>query len=121
MAEYQGKTYNYVCFSELAYESDFSDKKEIEKKIRRRLKYYKLSEYSQERVDYIRALKNDLYKEISSRAESSYFKKTESIYAEYDDFNIEKMIADYGRKYDRVDEKDMTAILGFAVYLFHTR
>lgn len=121
MAEDKRWTYDFICFSDLAYEFDSSGSKEIEKKIRRRVKYHKLGDYNQERVDYIRKLKDDLYKEISAPAESKYFKKTESIYAEFADFNIEQMEADYAKKYDRVDKKEMMGIIGFAVDLFHMR
>ncbi|MBN1639482.1 MAG: hypothetical protein JW866_10970 [Ignavibacteriales bacterium] len=51
MSQENEHTYDLVCFTDLAYEFDFSDKKEAEKKIKRRLKYYKLGVYSQERVE----------------------------------------------------------------------
>ena len=85
-------TYDLVCFTDLAYEFDFSDKKEAEKKIKRRLKYYKLGDYSQERVEYIRELKNDLYQEIGLQTKSKYFSKSKSNFADLADFKLEKMI-----------------------------
>ena len=37
MAETSEKTYDFVCFGDLAYEFDFSDHEEAEKKIKRKL------------------------------------------------------------------------------------
>lgn len=65
MRETTKQTYDFVCFGDLAYEFDFSDLKEAEKKIKRKLKYYGLGKYDQERIEYVRELKNDLFKEIS--------------------------------------------------------
>ena len=74
MTDNKEQTYDFICFTDLAYEFDFSEKKEIEKKIKRRLKYYNLGDYKQDRVEYIRQLKNDLYSEISKTTKSKYCK-----------------------------------------------
>jgi|SRR5690554_3182246 len=115
------QTYDLICFTDLAYEFDFTDKKEAEKKIKRRLKYYKLENYNQERIEYIRALKNDLYGEISLGTKSKYFQKSKSNYADLEDYKFEKMKIDYLKKYDLISENDMTGILNFAIYLYHMR
>lgn len=121
MTEEQKQTYDFICFSDLAYEFDFSDKKEIERKIKRRLKYHRLGEYSQERVDYIRSLKNDLYKEISLHSKSKYFNKSNSNFADFADYNTDKMKTDYLQEYYKINESDMIGILNFAIYLYHMR
>lgn len=121
MAKTSKETYDYICFSDLAYELDYSEPKEIEKKIKRRLKYYNLGEYEQERIDYIRKLKNDLYQEISLESKSKYYKKSASNFTELNDFDIEKMKSDFLKKYNKIDSSDMDRILNFAVYLYHIR
>ncbi len=121
MTDSKEQTYDFICFSDLAYEFDFSDKKEAEKKIKRRLRYYKLGDYSQNRVEYIRDLKNDLYQEISKQTKSKYFSKSKSNFADLADFKFEKMTADYLEKYDKINESDMKGILNFAIYLYHMR
>ncbi len=121
MAEQKSQSYDYTCFTDLVYEFDFSKKKEIEKKIKRRLKYHKLGDYNQERVDYIRQLKNELHSEISKASQSKYFHKSKSNYAELADFDIETMTNDYTKKYDKVDKGELTAMINFAIYLFHLR
>ena len=57
MTDDKTQTYDFICFTDLAYEFDVCEKKEIEKKIKRRLKYHDLGDYNQGRVDYIRQLK----------------------------------------------------------------
>lgn len=48
----------------MVHEFDEVEKNGTRKKIKGRLRYYKLGEYKQEREDYIRALKNALYAEL---------------------------------------------------------
>jgi hypothetical protein len=119
--EEQENTYEFICFGDLAYEFDFSDRKEAERKIKRRLKYYHLGDYDQERVNYVRELKNDLYTEISLQSKSKYFQKTKSNFADLKDFNFDNMLSDYTEKYERITKSDMARILNFAIYLFHMR
>jgi hypothetical protein len=114
-------TYDFICFTNLAYEFNPQEKKEIEKKIKRRLKYYQLGNYNQERVDYIRRLKNDLHTEITSGQKSVYFNKSKSIYAALENFDITRMAFDYLKKYERIDKHEMAGMINFAVYLYHLR
>ncbi len=114
-------TYDFVCFTDLVYEFNFSEKKETEKKIKRRLKYYKLGDYNQDRVDYLRQLKNDLYSEIFSGIKSKYFTKSASDYADLNDFDTEPMVSDYIEKYDKIDRNEMFGMINFAIYVYHLR
>ena len=115
------QTYDWICFTDLAYEFEFSEKREFEKKIKRRLAYYKLGEYDQTRVDYIRQLKNDLYSEISKTTKSQYFHKSKSDYTELVDFDFDSMVNDYNKKYDKIDTEDLKRMINFAIYLYHLR
>lgn len=121
MTTREKQTYDFICFRDLAYEFADSNEKEIEKKIKRRLKYHKLGDYNQERVDYIRNLKTDLYKEISLFTKSKYFSKSKSNYADLSDYNTSKMKNDYLKKYNKISESDMIDILNFAIYLYYMR
>jgi hypothetical protein len=121
MAETSEQTYDYVCFGDLAYEFDFSDLKEAEKKIKRKLKYYGLGKYDQERVEYIRNLKNDLFKEIRLYDKSEYYIPTKSEFAEFTDFDYRRMKDDFLKKYNKINESDMSRILNFAIYLYYMR
>ncbi|MEO9020692.1 MAG: hypothetical protein ABI237_13735 [Ginsengibacter sp.] len=119
MTEDRGPTYDFICFTNLAYEFDFAEKNEIEKKIKRRLKYYKIGDYNQDRIDYLRQLKNDLFPKISSGTKSKYFNKSKSNYADLSDFD--RMTSDYVNKYDKVNETEMKDLINFAIYLYHIR
>jgi hypothetical protein len=121
MTQVKKQTYDSICFTDLAYEFDFSDKKEAENKIKRRLKYYKLGDYNQERVDYIRQLKNALHSEISKTTKSKYFQKSKSNYADLADFDTVRMTADYIKMYDKVDNNELMGMINFAIYLYHMR
>ena len=121
MLEINEQSYDFICFSDLAYEFDFSNQKEAEKKIKRKLKYHNLAEYNQERIDYIRVLKNDLYKEIRQETKSKYYNYSKSNYAEFTDFDITRMKVDYLNKYEIINDSDMLAILNLAIYLYHMR
>jgi hypothetical protein len=121
MTEDNVQTYDFICFTDLAYEFEFSEKNKIEKKIKRRLKYYNLGDYNQDRVDYLRQLKNDLYTEISSGTKSKYFNGSKSNYADLSDFNFDRMTSDYTKKYEKVDENEMKGLINYAIYLYHMR
>lgn len=121
MAETSEQSYDYVCFSDLAYEFDFCDLKEAEKKIKRKLRYYGLGKYEQERVDYVRKLKNNLFKEIRLYDKSEYYIPSKSEFAEFTDFDYEKLKGDFLKKYDKINDSDMSRILNFAIYLYYMR
>ena len=121
MAETSEQTYDYVCFSDLAYEFDFSDLKEAEKKIKRKLKYYGLGKYDQERVEYVRNLKNDLFKEIRLYEKSEYYIPSKSEFAEFTDFDHKKMKVDFLTKFEKINDSDMSRIINFAIYLYYMR
>lgn len=121
MAKREDQTYDFICFSDLAYEFDISKREEIEKKIKRRLKYHKLGNYDQERVEYIRQLKNTLYSEIAKSAQSKYYHKSSSAYADLSDFNTEQMTLDIHETYNAVDKAELKSMINFAIYLYHMR
>ena len=114
-------SYDFICFSDLVYEADPLQKKAIEKKIRRRLKYHKHDAYDQRRVDYIRKLKNDLATEIALNSASKYYRKSDGIYADRNDFNVYLMVTDYCAFFPGIDDAEMTNIINFAIYAFHLR
>lgn len=114
-------TYDYICFSELAYEPLDSNPENIEGKIKRRLTYYKLPAYDHERLAYIRSLKNKVYDEISRLSDSSYYQRGASIYAELSDFDVERMASDLLKIYTTIDREEMIRMLNFALYLYYLR
>ena len=116
-------TYDQACFSVLVYEflDDEKTIKESEKKIKRKLRYYKLDAYDQTRVDLIRRFKNDLSNEISKYKKSKYYLGAKGEYCAMEDYNTKKMIIDYSAKYSTIDKKDIVSFLSFAIYIYYLR
>lgn len=115
------QSYNFICFSELAYEFNDSERKAVEAKIKRRLRYYKLGKYNREMVDYIRDIKNDLFNEISKVTRSKYYQKGDSGFADLLDFNVEKMVNDYLEEFPKMDKSEMQEMIHYAIYLYYMR
>lgn len=114
-------TYNFICFTDLLNEYDLSQQPVVEKKIKRRLRYYNLGAYDALRVEKIRSLKNELVAEINLHDRSRYYKKNEALYAALKDFNVDKMVSDYRQKYPEIEQSEMHAFINLAVYHFHLR
>lgn len=120
----KGKTqlsYEYLIFRELIYEYDSSQRENVEAKIKRKLKYYGLAPYDQKIIDHIRSLKETLSNEVRLQGSSKYFNKTPSEFAQIEDFDIERMVADYKTLYADLSEKDIRDMIGWGVHWFHTR
>ena len=115
------KSYDQICFSVLAYEFRDSEEKDNDNRIKKRLKYYKVGEYDQKRVDLIRALKNDLKQEISKHSKSQYYARSTGQYAALEDFNTDRMIDAYSRKYPNIDISELAGIINFALYVYYLR
>ena len=121
MARTSYQTYDFICFSSLLYELSDSESVITEKKIKRLLRYYGLGPYQQERIDLIRAIKEDLRKEFSLRAKSQYFVDSENELDEMEDFELDKMKSDYLKKYKSISDTDMMEFLKSAIYLYYLR
>ncbi|MFT3918896.1 hypothetical protein [Cloacibacterium sp.] len=113
-------TYDIICFMELAYEFDLSDKTQIEKKIKKKLKYHNLGNFDLERVEYLRTIKNDLFFEISKSTKSKYFKNSRG-FANMTDFNLEKFLKEYSLKYEKIEKEDMLTMINYSIYLYYMR
>lgn len=121
MTKKSATTYDYICFTDLAYEFTGAEKIVVEKKIKRRLRYYQLGAYSQERVDHIRQIKNALMDELTHPAKSQYYKGTTSVYSALTDFDTDKMTVAYHKKFPSVHPDELKAMICFAVYLYYLR
>jgi hypothetical protein len=115
------QTYNLICFGELAYEFDVTQRSKVEAKIKRRLKYYELGDYNQARVDEIRKFKNELSNEISSYKTSKYYKSLGTGFAELNDFDITGLQKHFSAKYPAIGKDELPAIIYFAIDYFHMR
>lgn len=105
----------------LAYEYGDNKIKDSEKKIKAKLKYNKLGVYDEARVDMLRALTQELSKEIHLQNKSSYFSKSAKEYSDIEDFDHKKMSDDLAPKYPSIERKELGSIVGMAIHLFHCR
>ncbi len=110
-----------VILDVLGYEFAFDDRVEAERKIRRRLRYHGLGPYSQERVDLLRRLKDDIQSEIHRARGSRYFAGNHGKYAAPEDFDAERMIQDLAESYPNIPGEEIKRFVPIAVYLYYLR
>jgi hypothetical protein len=103
------------------YEFDFSDRAETELKIKRRLHSRKAGPYSQDRVDLLRRLKNELQKEIGRHEKSRYYLDIHGRYAAMEDFDVKKLVKDAHKKFPDVALSDLELFVPFAVFTYYLR
>jgi hypothetical protein len=115
------ETYESVCFPILAYEIDEQDAKESKLKIKRKLKYYGLQEYNEDRVSELRKLKDELKTEFQKGSNSVFFSGTHGEFADPNDFYLEKIVEHYHLKYPNISISQFFGIVNFAVYIFYLR
>jgi hypothetical protein len=112
---------DWHCFQILAYEFEADDVAEAERKIKAMFRRKKLGIYDQTKVDRLRQLKNQLQKEIGLFGKSQYYRGPKSTTAGFEDFDIDRMVADYQPRYAEFSGKDMVAMVSFAVYAYYLR
>lgn len=117
----QNQTYDFICFSDLAYEFDIAEKKKIENKIRRRLKYYGLGMFDSDRVEMIRTLKNQLLAEFRDYKNSKYYIGSRGRYCDSKDFDFDLFLREYRTKFSGISSDDMENIIHFSIYLYYLR
>ena len=105
----------------LVYEFDFDDRVESNRKIKRKLRYHGLGTYAQDRVDLLRALKDEVQREIDLGQNSRYFVGPPGKYSSMNDFDIDSMAADLAKAFPTVPKDELVGFLGFAVYAYYLR
>jgi hypothetical protein len=115
-------TYDLICGTTLIWEFDISEIKETNQKIKRKLKYYKLGDFDQDRVENLRNLKNELKTEIHLYQKSKYCRKSKnSKYSDLADFDTDLMVSDFIEKYDKISKSDMRGIIRYAIFLYYLK
>ena len=115
------KSADAVILDVLVYELAFDDREEAKRKIRRRLRYYGLGPYQQERVELLRRLKNETQSEVQRAGQSRYFAGSHGKYAALEDFDADRLIGDLAASYPDVSREEIKAFVPFAVYLYYLR
>jgi hypothetical protein len=115
------KTADAVILEVLAYEFGFDDRAQAEGKIRRRLRYYGLGPYQQERIDLLRRLKDEIQSEIPRWEQSRYFVGRHGAYAAMEDFDGDRLTRDLSGSYPDLPQEEIAAFVPAAIYLYYLR
>jgi hypothetical protein len=115
------KTADAVMLDVLAYEFDFDPRPESERKIKRRLRYWGLGPYRQDRVDLLRSFKDQVQAEIHRARKSRYYAGSHGRYAALEDIDIPRMVKDLAKAFPQIPKPEVAAFVPFAVYLYYLR
>lgn len=114
------QSYDLSVFQMLTDEVEGDDPKKAERKIKGMLRRRQLGEYEQDRIDTLRALRDDLRNEIQKFDGSSYYQGTpESRPTEH--FDHQRMVKDFAIKYPLVRHPDIGGVVGYALYYSYLR
>ena len=113
--------YEDAALSVLAYEFSFTDKRESETKIKRKLRAKKLGKYEQERIVLLRRFKDEVQMEISQWQKSKYYTRSHGEFADMKDYERERMAMDFAAAYPSIPERSIAQFIDFAIYLYYLR
>jgi hypothetical protein len=114
-------TYDGEVLSVLAYEFPFSKKKEIEDRIKNRLKEKKLGTYDANRTEVLRRLKNDLQLEVSKSTKSTYYKRSHGEFCDIRDFDVSKLTDDMSKQHPSISREIIENFVSYSVYVYYLR
>src|SRR5512141_1596871 len=113
--------YDNEVLGTVAYEFTASDRAESERKIKRRLRDKKLGPFDQERIERLRALKNDVQSEIGQTANSQFFLGQHGKYVDISDWNIEGMADCMGERHSEIRASTIKNFIPFAVLIYYLK
>ncbi|HEX7506956.1 MAG TPA: hypothetical protein VF550_09300 [Polyangia bacterium] len=119
--ESKKETYEWVCYTILAYEIAGESAALAERKIKRKLRVAELGPYDQERVDSLRRLRDVLKREIRLYSKSKYYRGPTGTTANLEDYDFDKLVEDTCRDFPAISEVDMRGIVNFSLYLYYLR
>lgn len=113
--------YEDAVLTILAWEFSFTDIKETEAKIKRKLRSKKIGKYDQQRVDRLRRLKDAVQTEISKCRQSQYYSKLAGEFASMKDFDTLRMTADFAAAFPEVPKQSIIEFVEYSIYLHYIR
>lgn len=119
MAKQQESTFESEALAVLAYEFPTSDSKKSDAKIEARLRRKKLGPYDPARVAILRALKDDLQREIGKCDASQYFTERHGHYVEIEDFDVPRLTEDMAKRYPTVSKRVLESFVPFCVFIYY--
>src|SRR4029453_10302832 len=122
MAETRKLTaYDDAVLTNLAWEFSFTDIKETEAKIKRKLRAKKLGKYDQQRVDRLRRLKDAVETEVKKCDKSKYYSKLAGEFADMKDFDTLRMAEDFVTVFPEVPKQSIHEFVEYFIYLHYIR
>jgi len=122
MAETRKLTaYDDAVLTNLAWEFSFTDIKETEAKIKRKLRAKKLGKYDQQRVDRLRRLKDAVETEVKKCDKSKYYSKLAGEFADMKDFDTLRMTEDFATAFPEVPKQSIHEFVEYFIYLHYIR
>lgn len=114
-------TYDNEVLGSVAYEFSASDQAESERKIKRRLRDKKLGPFDQERVERLRALKNDVQRELNLTSKSKFFLGQRGRYVELSDWDFEGMLSFLKERHPKIEASTIEHFLPFAILIYYLK
>jgi hypothetical protein len=120
MTEYK-TTYEYACFGVFMNAFADEDVNVIKRRIKSRLRYYKLGKFDQDRVNTVKKVHDELLEEFSRATASQYYIKTTGKYADPGDFDLDRMVRDYRRKYSAISKGDLIGMMNYSIFYYYLK
>jgi hypothetical protein len=114
-------TYDSEVLGFVAYEFAVSDQAESERKLKRRLRDKKLGPLDQGRIERLRALKNDVQREICQTSKSQFFLGQHGKYVELSDWDIKGMKDFMEERHSEIDPYSIERFLPFAILIYYLK
>jgi hypothetical protein len=105
----------------LAYEFRKDEQKEINSKIKRKLKSSKLGSYDEKRISILRSFKNDIQDEIHKSSKSKFYTHSHGEYSDPNDFNFESLLKHYSDTYQNIHKDVVGSFINYSIYLYYLR
>ena len=115
------ETTDAAVLSVLLYEFPTSDKVEVERTIRRRLRSQGFDQCEQERVQRLREFKDQVQEEFLRQERSRYCLGPHGEWASLADFDLDRMLIDFSAAYSDIGRGEIAWFLGFAAYVYYQR
>jgi hypothetical protein len=118
MKKMGSRTYEEEVLAVLVFESRHKDS---ERKLRRRLREKKLGPYEQDRIDALRAFKNDVARELGKLARSKFYAGLHGTHADLEDWDRVGLLRYMKERHSKVSHTVIGAFLPYAIFLYYLK
>ncbi|HVT71912.1 MAG TPA: hypothetical protein VHD61_02155 [Lacunisphaera sp.] len=112
---------DYAAFAILVYEFASDEAAKTNQKIRNALRRKQLGPYDSVRIDRLRALKNELQRELRSGASSLFYRGATSTLGSPEDFDQARLVDDLAVRFPEFTKHDLGRMVSIALYVDYLR